>query len=143
MPIREFRCENDHLFEVLVRSTDEEYCCPECGSDKLLQIPSTFATRNEAIHPSERPVIFRNPNTGEIRYPASKDQPLDPKFAAQGYVREEAFSTFSGRDSFEKTTGRIHERSHYDPGSATAERDLAPPDPEANLKKLKRVHPRV
>lgn len=79
--------------------------------------------RLTAIHSSERTVVFRNPRTGEVRYPARNDSPIHPKYAAQGYVREELISA---RDiaKFEKETGRIHERSWCDPGSATAERSL-------------------
>jgi hypothetical protein len=72
---------------------------------------------------------------------------MDPKYAAQGYVREEAFTTFAERDTYEKRTGKIHERSHYDPGSATAERDLAGPDPvkatQEKIASMIKHHPTV
>lgn len=52
---------------------------------------------------------------------------MPASYQQQGYVREELTSAADVR-RFEKTSGRIHERSHYDPGSATAERDLGIPD---------------
>jgi putative FmdB family regulatory protein len=148
MPIHEYACTCGQEFEALVRSSDASPVqCPGCySSDNLTQLFSTFATRNESIHTSERPVIFHNPKTGEVRTPATRDQPLHPTYAAQGFVRKEAFTTFSERDTYEKTTGKLHERTHYDPGSATAERDLAPKDMnQSNLDrfKAKRVHARL
>jgi hypothetical protein len=76
-----------------------------------------------AIHPSERAVVYRNPRTGEVRYPARNDQPVPPVYARQGFVRDELRSVSDVR-RFEKETGRLHERSHYDPGSGRADREL-------------------
>lgn len=111
--------------------------CPSCGQPRPLgSWPycddgsglhghgySRGGNRITAIHSSERTVVFRNPRTGEVRYPPRNDQPIHPKYAAQGYIREELTSA---RDiaRFEKETGRIHERSWCDPGSAAAERSL-------------------
>lgn len=81
------------------------------------------STNLSSIHPSERAVVYRNPRTGEIRYPPRNDTPLHPKYVAQGYVRDE-LSTHQKVKEFERETGRIHERSHCDPGSSTAERSL-------------------
>jgi len=171
MPIREFRCENGHLSERLLPShvnhevnqtmpglkaardmiiefsgqeNSREHVCPICSA-ALHPILSLFSTPNDAIHASERPVVLRNHRTGEVRYLANRDMPVDAKYAARGFVKEEAFTSFAERDAFEKSTGRIHERSHYDPGSNTAEKDLTPPDPAANLEKfrLSRVPARI
>jgi hypothetical protein len=75
-------------------------------------------------------VVYRNPKTGEIRYPARNDQPVPEVYARQGYQREELRSA-AEIQQFERSTGRLHERSWYDPGSATAEREIevqtAPP----------------
>jgi len=76
------------------------------------------------IHQSERSVVYRNPKTGEIRYPARADQAIPEVYARQGYERQE-LSTPQAIKDFEKSTGRIHERTHYHANSATAERDLA------------------
>lgn len=78
----------------------------------------------EAIHPSERPVVLKNPRTGEVRIPPV-DGPIHPKYAKQGYVREE-LRTFQELKTFEKTTGRIHEASNYTKNDSTsaAEKDL-------------------
>lgn len=132
MPIREYQClscarnDTDTVYEALVRGNSEmEITCPICKSaDKEVKM-SGFATRNEAIHASERPIILKN-DKGEIRYLANRDMDVHPKYAAQGYKKVEAFTTFKERDEFEKTTNRLHERSHYNPGSNTAEYDCDP-----------------
>lgn len=97
--------------------------CDDDGSGRNGHGYGRGGNRLTAIHTSERTVVFRNPRTGEVRYPARNDSPIHPKYLAQGYVREELVSA---RDvaKFEKETGRIHERSWCDPGSATAERSL-------------------
>lgn len=80
-----------------------------------------------SIHPLERTTIYRNPRTGETKIPARNDMPMPATYAREGYVREE-LTTIQSVKKFEKDTGRLHERSHYDNGSATAERDLALPE---------------
>jgi hypothetical protein len=80
-------------------------------------------SRITAMHHSEKSVIYRNPRTGETRYPPRNDQPIPPVYARQGYERVE-LDTPQAIRQYEKETGRIHERSWYDPGSATAERDM-------------------
>lgn len=76
-----------------------------------------------AIHPSERAVVYRNPRTGEIRYPARNDQPVPAVYARQGYERVE-LDNASKLKSFERATGKVHERSACHKGSATAEHEL-------------------
>ena len=113
------------------------YTCPSCGAPRRIGswpicedgsgkhghgIPHG-GNRISAIHTSERTVVYRNPRTGEIRYPPRNDQPIHPKYAAQGFIRQE-LETARDVAAFEKETGRIHERSWCDPGSATAERSL-------------------
>jgi hypothetical protein len=44
--------------------------------------------------------------------------------ALQGYERVELGSAQAVRE-FERFSGRLHERSHYDPGSGRSERELA------------------
>lgn len=77
-----------------------------------------------SIHTSERSVVYRNPRTGETRYPPRNDQPMPDVYAKQGYVRQELSSAQSIRE-FERSTGRIHEATHYHKGSGNAEKDLA------------------
>ena len=80
--------------------------------------------RVSAIHTSERSVVYRNPRTGEVRFPARADQAVPAVYARQGFVREELITHAQVRE-FERETGRLHERSHYDPGSGRSERELA------------------
>lgn len=69
-------------------------------------------------------MVYRNPRTGETRYPPRNDQPMPAVYAKQGYVRQELTSAQSVRE-FERSTGRIHEATHYHKGSGNAEKDLA------------------
>ena len=113
------------------------YPCPDCGNLRGIgQWPDCphgtpcGGLRIKAIHTSERTVVYRNPRTGETRKPARNDLPVPQVYAQQGYVREE-LSTPAKISAFEKETGLIHERSHYDPGSGTAEREMLTYAPEA------------
>lgn len=67
----------------------------------------------QAFHPSERAVVYTNPRTGEVRYPPRADVPMPAVYAKQGFVRTELDSPAAIR-AFEQTTGRLHERSHFD-----------------------------
>lgn len=116
--------------------------CTKCGQE--LQIGdypfcphgrSFGGNRLSAIHTSERTVIYRNPRTGEVRYPARADVAVPGVYVRQGYERQELRSAAEIR-SFEKSSGRLHERSWYDPGSATAERDLLRHDHTPNTASL-------
>lgn len=139
MPIHEYRCLACNIrYEALIRTGNSELesQCPDCGSTWKEYCPSAFSSRITAIHTSERPVILRN-DKGEIRYPATNDAPIHPKYLAQGFRKEYAFETFSERDAFEKKTGTIHERSHYATSDA-AEKDLQrEPTDEDRLSKIK------
>lgn len=63
--------------------------------------------------------------------------PMPEAYVKQGYVRE-TLDTLQSVKQFEKSTGRIHERSHYDPGSPTADKDLA--IPEVKPKRDRELH---
>lgn len=120
MPIQEYRCLACNVrYEALIRTGNSELesRCPDCGSREKEYCPSSFSSRITAIHTSERPVILRN-DKGEIRYPATADAPIHPKYVAQGFRKEYAFETFAQRDAFEKRTGTVHERSHYETSDA-------------------------
>ena len=64
-----------------------------------------------------------NPKTGEHRTPARADQVMPEVYRRQGYERME-LDTHQKRIEFERKTGLVHEASHCDKGSATAERSL-------------------
>lgn len=64
-----------------------------------------------------------NPRTGEHRTPARADQPVPEIYRRQGYERVE-LDTHQKRIEFERKTGLVHEASHCDKGSNTAERSL-------------------
>lgn len=76
-----------------------------------------------SIHTSERAVVYVNPRTGEHRTPARADQPVPEVYRRQGYERVE-LDTHQKRIEFERKTGLVHEASHCDRGSNTAERSL-------------------
>jgi hypothetical protein len=117
--------------------------CPLCGRERLTgdwplcddgsgkhgHSRPHGGTRLQAIHPSERAVVYRNARTGEIRYPARNDSPVPPVYARQGYERCELESPQAIRQ-YEKETGRMHERSHYDSANdstGAAERAVTAP----------------
>jgi hypothetical protein len=64
-----------------------------------------------------------NPRTGERRIPARADLQMPEVYRRQGYERVE-LDTHQKRNDFERKTGLVHEASHFDKGSATAEREL-------------------
>lgn len=88
--------------------------CPNCGHDRI--------ERHAQVAASERAVVFRNPMTGEIRRPPRADMPMDPKYAAQGYQREEIMSMIQ----HEKETGSVHEASSFLPGNEPMPDDRPP-----------------
>lgn len=139
MPIQEYRCLACNIrYEALIRTGNSELesRCPDCGSVEKEYCPSAFSSKITSIHPSERPVILIN-DKGEIKHQMRNDQPIHPKYAAQGFRKSYAFETFSERDAFEKKTGTIHERSHYETSDA-AEKDLQrEPTDEDRLSKIK------
>lgn len=48
MPLFEYFCKDcSHEFEVLVRSRDEGILCPQCKSEKVSKLFSTFAHRGK------------------------------------------------------------------------------------------------
>jgi hypothetical protein len=117
--------------------TEQEEYCESCGE---LLLPGDWpfcddgtgkhghrrphgGTLLTAIHPTERSVVYRHPKTGEVRYPPRADQAMPEVYARQGYERVE-LTTHADVKQFERQTGRLHERSHYDPGSPTAEREI-------------------
>lgn len=69
------------------------------------------------IHESERAIVFRNPQTGEVRIPGRADRPMHPKYAAAGFVREE-LPHLSDVRKLEKEKGLVHEATNYDNSSA-------------------------
>ena len=76
----------------------------------------------QAIHPLERAVIFRNPETGEIRTPARNDQDMPDAYRRAGFVREEVVNHQQRREL--EREGHYMEAAYYDNGSATAEREM-------------------
>lgn len=109
----------------------EPYPCPDCGQMRGIGswpfcpdhgVPHG-GLKIAAIHTSERTVIYRNPRTGEVRYPPTNNQAMPEVYSRQGYERVELDSA-AKISRFERETGRVHERSWYDPGSATAEREM-------------------
>ena len=109
--------------------------CPDCGT--TLQIGmwcfpcrgsgdhalGTFWKGDHAIHPSERVTLIRNPSTGETRIPGRADRPIHPKYLAAGFTERVQLEQHSEVRALEREKGLLHESSHFDSGSVTAERD--------------------
>lgn len=88
--------------------------CGNCGTPRR--------ERHALPHASSRAVVYRNPRTGELRFPARADQPVPAVYARQGYEREEITNMLQ----FEKSSGRVHEASSYG-NNGGAERDVCAP----------------
>ena len=76
----------------------------------------------QSIHPLERAVIWRHPQTGDVRTPPRNDADMPDAYRQQGYERME-IDTHQKRRELERE-GRFQEAAYYDNGSATADRDL-------------------
>lgn len=49
MPLREFSCQKcQHVFEALIRETDQDVVCPLCGSKELKKLISKFAATTKS-----------------------------------------------------------------------------------------------
>ena len=71
MPIYEYKCgECGRIFDLLIRSQNQEPHCKHCASTKLKRLIS-------------RPGLIRSQNTGD----AGKLQPVDPRRAAENMSR--------------------------------------------------------
>ncbi|MCF7802684.1 MAG: zinc ribbon domain-containing protein [Candidatus Marinimicrobia bacterium] len=54
MPIYEYRCPHDHLFEKLVDRTDPNPVCPECGCPgQRLFSPPAFRFKGSGFHSTD------------------------------------------------------------------------------------------
>lgn len=112
--------------------------CPSCGPVPL-QIGEwpfdcrglghknpTYSSGDALIHPSERTVIYRHPSGDQKEYPDIRpgraDIPMNAKYSQRGYERTE-LDTHTKTKQFEKDSGVLIERRHYDKNSARAERD--------------------
>lgn len=109
--------------------------CPNCGTiyhSGIWNFPCTgdgdhvlgsFYTGPAKIHYSDRPVVIRNPQTGETRRPGRADRPIHPKYIAAGFTERVTLDTHQEIKRYEKDNGLVHESSHYNQNSVTAERD--------------------
>lgn len=97
------------------------WCFP-CGGtgDHVL---GAFFRGDHNIHPSERVVLFRNPQTGETRIPGRADRDIHPKYRAAGFTERVALETHGEIRKLEKEKGLIHESSHYVGNSSQATKD--------------------
>ena len=102
------------------RPGDWPFC--EDGSGKHGHTRPHGGTLLQAIHPLERAVVFRNPETGEVRMPARNDTDMPDAYRKAGFVREEIMNHQQRRD-LEKE-GHFMEAAYYDNGSATADREM-------------------
>ena len=126
--------QNDEIVEREVRR-EFGWKCPSCG--RIPQIGEwpfdcfgrghRIQPRDAQIHTSERVVVLRNPQTGEVRIPGRADAPMCSRYEQCGFVREE-IATHSALRQLEREQGVIHEASNYDgANSPQAERDCTPP----------------
>jgi hypothetical protein len=46
-------------------------------------------SKRALLSTKDRPVVFENPQTGEVRYPARQDSPMMPGYKERGFERKE------------------------------------------------------
>lgn len=109
--------------------------CPNCGIEYCTGIWNfpckikgdhtlgAFYRGDSNIHSSERVTLYRNPHTGETRIPGRADRDIHPKYKAAGFTERVQLETHQQVRALEKEKGLVHESSHFDSGSATAEHD--------------------
>lgn len=83
----------------------EEY--PSCESS----IPDAIrATKNTQLLPSERPIVWQHPQTGEIRHPGRNDGEMPKYYKEQGYVKRE-FNSYHEHQKFNKEQGLVNHKA--------------------------------
>lgn len=68
------------------------------------------------VHPRERTVVYRNPQTGAVRYPGRADVPMPERYRQQGYQRVE-FDTAHSLGKFEKENRVLADHLHCNSGN--------------------------
>lgn len=69
-----------------------------------------------AAHEKERCVVWRHPETGEIRYPGANDFPMNDNYRQRGFERHE-LPTLRSIEQFEKEHKVLNEKAWFDDGS--------------------------
>lgn len=108
-------CPNGH------KNGPEDKICAKCSYGRI--------ERHASVHTSERTVIFRNPLTDRVSIPGRSDEPMHPKLAADGYVREEIESA-KGLDALEKR-GFVHVATNFDSKMAPPAEEKEVPQPKS------------
>lgn len=85
------------------------------GELQILWRPQT-SSGVAAVHPSERTVVYKNPQTGEVAYPGRADEIMPARYRVRGFQRVE-FEHARDLEKFEKETGTINEGLWYNSGS--------------------------
>jgi len=80
----------------------EEY--PACATSTPEAVRYSKSTQ---LPKNERPVIFENPQTGEVRYPATPDSPMMPGYAERGFERRE-FNSYQEHKSWCDSHGVVN-----------------------------------
>jgi len=88
---------------------------PFCDSPGGHGAPRGFV-HNASVHESERAVVWRNPQTGEVRYPGRNDAPIPERYQSQGFQRHE-LGSLAAIHQFEKQQNVRSEIAWYDRGS--------------------------
>ncbi len=113
--------------------------CENCGQDyKLGQWPwcngngehsRPHGRQGGAVHTSERAVVYRNPATGQVNYPARNDQPMPKKLERWGYERVE-LPSLRDVERLEKQDNVRSDVAWFDRGTGNADKlpDVKPID---------------
>jgi predicted RNA-binding Zn-ribbon protein involved in translation (DUF1610 family) len=86
MTTYDFKCNTCGKTELFLEDNKPE--APICCGESMRSY--TWVTkRNAQLHPKDRPVVFENPQTGEVKYPPRQDSPMLPSYIEQGFKRRE------------------------------------------------------
>lgn len=100
----DYQCKICGKAELLVDSVTPE--TPEhCGEPMAISYWSIPHTPN--IHPMDRPVVWEQPGTGEIRHPGRNDAPMPDHYRARGFVRRE-FTSYTEHQRWNKERGLVN-----------------------------------
>lgn len=103
---------------------------PYCSGNGIHGRP--HGRQGGVVHPRERAVVYRHPQTGKIAYPPRNDSPMPANLQSWGYERIE-LPTLHAVETLEKEANVRSEIAWYDQGTARGHDDHAPQDKPIDL----------
>ena len=94
----------------------------KCGGTTQIHWVKSGSVAINTIHPKDRTVVFRNPQTGNWTAPDRNDRPMPDRLRQRGYERVE-LTSLREVEKFEAQTKFRCEKAHYDDGSGSTRDD--------------------